>query len=202
LGDTTLKSLNELIAALIFQNECDSNKAFIYKFSDPDGVRSGKSGWSFGRVQWDTRNNTMSLACLNECGFTQDEIHGVVDQTIDVRPLAARLAAHADIIDRYDTAQLSMLINQALNWNGSHNIPITDTGAILAAADYDNQYGSQGESFAAYLQGLGRPVIAHDILDFKLNHTAYGKRCPDDCKRRFKNLTDLLDREGVVYATA
>jgi hypothetical protein len=198
-GGINMKSLNELFAALIFANECSSNEKFIYRFSDPDGVRSGKSGWSFGRVQWDTRNNSMALDCLSECGFTQDQIDGVVDQTIDVKPLAAILKANAAVIDRFDQAQLSICINQALNWNATHNIPITDTGAILAAADYWNQYGSQGECFAAYLMALHRPVIAQDILDFKLEHTKYGKEHSDDCRRRFDNLIHILDKEGVVW---
>jgi hypothetical protein len=74
---------------------------------------------------------------------------------------------------------------------------MTDTGAILAAADYDNQYGSQGEQFADYFKSLNRTIVAHDILDFKLNHTAYGKRCPADCQRRYDNLMVIMKNIAV-----
>lgn len=192
-----MESLNGLFRKVIFANELDNNLKFVVRFSDPDGVRTGKSGWSFGICQFDTRNNDQALACLRECGFTIDEIDGIVDQTIDVKPLATKLAAHSDIIARYDEAQLSRCINQALNWDAANRIPMTDTGAILACADYVNQYGSQGESFAAFFKALNRPIIASDILDFKLAHTKYGREHPQDCGRRYKNLMKVLEQEGL-----
>jgi hypothetical protein len=194
-----MKSINELFRLVILVNELDNNTKLAFTFSDPDGVRSGKSGWSFGVCQFDTRNNNQALACLAECGFNSGEIHGVVDQTIDVRPFAARLKEYSDIIAKYDEAQLSRCIFSAMDFYARHSIPVTDTGAILASADYVNQYGSQGDGFAAYMKSLGRPVVANDILKFKLEHTVYGKRCPKDCQRRFDNLVDILDREGIEY---
>jgi hypothetical protein len=194
-----MKAMNELFRLVILANELDNSMKLAFTFSDPDGVRSGKSGWSFGVCQFDTRNNNQALACLAECGFNSDEIHSIVDQTIDVRPLSARLKEHSDIIAKYDEAQLSRCIFSALDFYNRHNIPVTDTGAILASADYVNQYGSQGDGFAAYMKSLSRPVVAADILEFKVKHTVYGKRCPKDCERRFDNLVKILDAEGIEY---
>ena len=197
-----MKSLNELFRLVILANELGNNLKLAYTFSDPDGVRTGKSGWSFGVCQFDTRNNSQALKCLAACGFSEDEIRGIVDQTIDVRPFAARLKASADIISRYDEAQLSRCIFMAMDFYAQHSIPVTDTGAILASADYVNQYGSQGEGFAAYMRDIKRIIVAADILDFKLTHTKYGREHPADCRRRYDNLVKILKAEGVNGASA
>jgi hypothetical protein len=193
-----MKTMNELFADLIFQNECDSNEDFIYRFSDPDGVRSGKSGWSFGRVQWDTQNNDSALACLSECGFTHDEIDEIVRQTIDVKPFAARLAAHADIITRYDEMQLGDCIESAVNFCNAYKIPVTDTGALLALADTVNQYGSLGNGSASYLRKVDHPITAADILAMKLTwkYSTSSHRGHDDTIRRYDNLINILDQNG------
>jgi hypothetical protein len=192
-----MKTMNELFADLIFQNECDSNEDFIYRFSDPDGVRSGKSGWSFGRVQWDTQNNGMALDCLAECGFSHDEINGIVKQTIDVKPLAPRLKERADIITRYDEAQLGECIESAVNFCNVYKIPVTDTGALLALADTVNQYGSLGNGSASYLRKVDHPITAADILAMKLTWKySETKRGHDDTIRRYDNLITILKREG------
>jgi hypothetical protein len=192
-----MKTINELFRELIFKNECDGNDAVMYTFSDPDGVRSGKSGWSFGLCQFDTRNNTQALSCLEECGFTQDEIHGVIGQTINVKPFSVRLRLGADIIARYDEAQLSHCIFSAMDFYARHELPVTDTTAILASADYVNQYGSQGAGFALYMLKLGHSPTAKDVLDFKLTQTKYGKEHPADCKRRYDNLTKVMAANGL-----
>jgi len=193
-----MKSINELFRELIFENEL-GNINLAYRFSDPDGARSGKSGWSFGVCQFDTSNNDQALACLKDCGFSEDEIHCIVDQTIDVKPFSERLRAHADIIAQYDEAQLSRCIFSAMNFYAQHNLPVTDTGAILASADYVNQYGSQGDGFAKFVSGLGRPMLAKDVLDFKLEHTKYGREHGDDCRRRYNNLVTILNKYEVPH---
>jgi len=182
------KSLNELFYQVILLNELSGNLNAALRFSDPDGERSGKSGWSFGVCQFDTQNNSQALACLRDCGFTEAEIKGIVNQTIAVQPLAAKLKAHAAIIERYSTNQLTHCLNKALNFDIQYGIPLADSAAILAGADYVNQYGSQGQGAVKYYQGLGRPITAMDVLQFKLDCTKYGKEHPTDCRRRYNNL--------------
>jgi hypothetical protein len=187
--------MNELFRLIILANELDNNLKLAFRFSDPDGVRSGKSGWSFGVCQFDTRNNSQALKCLAACGFTADEIDGIVDQTISVTPFSDRLKAHSAIIAEYDEAQLSRCIFNALDFYHKYEIPVVDTAAILATADYINQYGSCGDGFGAYMKGLDRQLVAQDILDFKLKYTKYGREHPADCKRRYTNLMNVMSCE-------
>ena len=186
------RTLNDLFHDTIFLSECGGKKSVIYRFSDPDGERSGKSGWSFGMSQFDTQNNSTALKCLAECGFTPAEIAAIVAQTVDVRPFADRLAAHADIIDHYDTAQHSYCLDQALNFAGQRGFPLASPDGILGLADYINQYGVPGDGSAAFYSALGRPVTAQDVYKFKIAQTKYGKEHGDDCLRRYSNLQHVL----------
>ena len=187
-----MKTLNELFYQVILLNELSGNKSAALRFSDPDGP-SGRSGWSFGLCQFDTQHNGEAIKCLVDCGFTDGEIKKIVKQIIDVKPLAARLIAHADIIEKYDTAQLSHCINSAMNAAASKGVMVTDTGAILCLADYVNQYGSIGNGFAAWMNERDAGgITAAEIQEFKLNHTKYGREHRADCVRRYNNVMKVL----------
>src|SRR6266540_589246 len=98
-----LKTLNEMCYGLILLNEDSGNPAVALRFSNA----SSKSGLSFGGTQLDIAHNGQAVACLRECGFSQEEIAGLQAKTVDWHALSPRLTAHADIIEKYDTAQLS-----------------------------------------------------------------------------------------------
>lgn len=187
-----MATLNELFRQVILLNELDGDISEALHFSDPDGVRSGKSGWSFGVCQFDVQNNDQAIACLKDCGFTDAEIKGVVNQTIDVKPLAARLAAHADIIAEYDTAQLSRCLNSAGNFATERGIPLADSAALLSLADTINQYGSLGDGTAKHLLDLGRPIALDDITNMKLAWK-YGQTHPKDVIRRQNNISKVME---------
>ena len=187
-----MKTLNEMFYEVILLNELSGNVNVALRFSDPDGVRSGKSGWSFGVCQFDTKNNSQALVCLRECGFIKVEIQGIVDQTIDVKPFAARLKEHADIVEQFSTEQLKYCLDKALNFVLDYGIPVENPGGILAGADYVNQYGSQGNGARVYYKSLGREITAHDVLIFKLGNTKYGREHPEDCKRRYNNILKVI----------
>jgi hypothetical protein len=191
-----MKTLNDMFYDIILLNELSGNIALALKFSDPDGARSGKSGWSFGVCQFDTQNNSTTLECLRACDFTEEEIKGIVSQTIDVKPLEAKLKAHADIIEQYSINQLSYCLNKALNFDLDYGIPVESPGGILAGADYVNQYGSQGNGARDYYRELKRPITAEDVLNFKLACTKYGREHPADCKRRYNNIIKVI-KESV-----
>jgi hypothetical protein len=195
-----MKSLEELFRLLIFENECDGDESVIYNFSDADGVRSGKSGYSFGVSQLDTKNNSQALACLSECGFTDAEIDCIINQTIDVKPFAPQLAAHADIIKKYDEAQLKYCVAGATEFVDKYHVPVVDTAALLAVADTINQYGSCGHGSASYLLALGRPVTAKDVLAMKLTwkYAQASKHNHDDTIRRYSNLMEVVSQNNVV----
>jgi hypothetical protein len=192
-----MKTLNELFYLVILQNELGGDVSAALRFSDPDGA-SGRSGWSFGLCQFDSRHNDQAIRCLVDCGFTQDEIHGIVDQTIDIRPFAVRLIANKGVIATYDEAQLSHCLNTALEFNASHGIVMVDTTALLAVADYVNQYGSEGEGIAKYFNDIDitRPIVGADVQKFKLECTKYGREHPRDCIRRYNNILRVIDREA------
>ena len=131
---------------------------------------------------------------MRECGFTEEEISDVTSQGSESKELESKL--QSDIVDRYDTAQLSQCLNAALNVTTSNGIMALDTAAILALADYINQYGSIGLGFIAYLNELDltRNITIDDVQDWKLNHTTYGKEHPNDCKRRYYNILRVLGK--------
>lgn len=185
-----MKTLNEMFYDVILLNELDGNVNAALRFSDPDGVLSGKSGWSFGVCQFDTQNNDTALACLRDCGFTPAEIQGVVKQTIDVKPLAAKLRAHADVVEQYSTDQLSYCLNKAAAFVTDHGMPVESPGGILAIADAINQYGSVGDGFVTFMKDR-TSVGADDVLAWRLQ-TKYGREHGDDCKRRIANVLKVI----------
>jgi len=176
--------MNRLFREVIFTNELGGNAQLIYRFSDPDGVRTGKSGYSFGICQFDTQNNPNALLCLRECGFTTDEIRQIKQQTGDIRPLNAKLTP--DVVDRWDAAQLVECLNTPLRLCQSLGITLTNE-AKLHLGDYHNQfYMSKGGKMHSFLMRLGN-VIAEDIRAFKLT-LPWGIKRPDDVHRRFNNI--------------
>ncbi len=192
-----MKTMEQLFREVILWNEVSGNQNAILRFSDPDGP-SGRSGWSFGLCQFDTRHNDAAVACLKELGFTPAEVNLVRDQAGNVKPLEAKLKAGAAIIERYDTAQLARCLHSALNTTTSNGILAVDTGGILCLADYVNQYGSIGPSFVKYLNehDLDKDITPAEVQAWKLT-TAYGQKHKGDCERRYNNILKVL-RENAL----
>jgi hypothetical protein len=187
-----MKTVNELFRDVIALNE--GGDVFALTFSDPDGVRSGKSGWSFGLCQFDTQNNDAALECLAECGFTEEEIAGICHQTINVKPLERKLREHADVIARYDMAQLQHCLDAAGQFLEGYKLAVQDAAALLAIADTINQYGSLGNGAAGYLRRLNHPATAGDILNMKLTWKyAQSQRGYHDTVRRYQNIMQVME---------
>lgn len=187
----------EIFHRIILANELEGSTSHAYKFSDPDGVRTGKSGWSFGLSQFDINNNPSAILCLRECGFTTDEIAGLKAQTIaDMRPMNNKLLANCAVIDRYDDQQMS----DCLQWPSllcKQSGIALETSGHIALADYHNQfYMSKGGKMHKHLQTIGRPVTADDIYRFKRS-LPWGQKRPDDVKRRHDNIVRILKEAGI-----
>jgi hypothetical protein len=184
-------SLIHLFREIIRRNELGNCSSL--EFSDPDGIRTGKSGWSFGACQFDTKNNPLALRCLIECGFTDAEIDGIVHQTCDVGPLEQKLQSNAHIIETWDCNQLQNCIDRATTFSYQYKIPVVDSAALLSLADTVNQYGSLGNGSASFCRKLSRPVTADDVLDMKLtwkySQTEHGKK---DTIRRYNNIIAVM----------
>jgi hypothetical protein len=191
-------ALTATFRKVILANELENNLAYALKFSDPDGVRSGKSGWSFGVCQFDLQNNPTAAACLRACGFTPEEIAGLKAQSIDAHALEPKLKANAAVIEKFDDIQLSGCLTRAQAILSRNGIKAADDTALLALADYANQYYLSDVNkpgyLVHYLIELARPFTAKDVLSFKLGFTPYGKSHPDDCKRRYDNLLKVVGR--------
>jgi hypothetical protein len=189
-------ALIDKYSKIILANELDNNPALALEFSDADGVRSGKSGYSFGECQFDIYNNPTAAVCLRACGFTPEEIAGLKAQSVDAKALEPKLKAAAAIVKRFDDIQLSGCITRTQAVLSHFKIvPANDT-ALLAVADYANQYYLSAADKPGYLvhyliRGL-RPFTAEDVLRFKLDCTPYGKDHPADCQRRYDNLVRIM----------
>lgn len=186
----------EVLGKVILLNENSGSTARIYKFSDPDGVQSGKSGWSFGRSQFDINNNPEAIRCLRECGFTTDEIAGLKAQTIaNMKPMNTKLLANCTIIDRYDDQQLSECLQIPTILCKNSGIQLTP-GGLIALADYHNQFNmSKNGKMHSFLKGFQRPVTADDIYKFILG-LPWGQKRSDDVDRRHNNIMAVLKETG------
>jgi len=193
------REMIDLLREAIILNEVGSNLDLALSFSDPDGIRSGKSGWSFGACQFDTQNNDQAIACLQDCGFTGAEISGIVAQTIDIKPLNRRLQNHAGVIIEYDNRQLAHCLRGAIRFASDHSLPVGETAAMIALADTINQYGSLGDATARKLANLARPITAQDILEIKLTwkYARRGERQRKDTIRRHDNIIQVVSKDGL-----
>ena len=143
------------------------------------------------------QNNPIAAACLRACKFSEDEIRGLINQSIDAHALEPRLKANAAIIEQFDQAQLKGCVDRAQRVLAKRGITPADDAALLAVADYANQYYLSDIDKPGYLVhhllGLKRPFTAEDLLAFKLASTPYGKKRPDDCRRRYDNLVKIME---------
>lgn len=185
-----MKTLNELFYDVILLNELSGNVKVALRFSDPDGP-SGRSGGSFGICQHDTRHGKYGVKCLKECGFNDTEIQHVISMSGDMKSLAKKLKP--EIVERYDTIQLSECLNSALNATTGNGVMAVTTGPILALADVINQFGSIGPSFVKYLNKKDTDGLTiEEIQEWKLTCTKYGREHPKDCERRYNNILKVL----------
>lgn len=181
-----MKLLDALRKALLL-NELSGNEKAAYRFSDA----SKESGLSFGVTQLDVSHNPTAVKCLRECGFTDGEIARLMKKQLAAE-LSQRLAAHAEIIDRYDAAQIKECLDHVLLIARARKFTFANDEAILQAADYNNQfYMSTNGKMARALSTLDRPVTAEDILHVKLG-TLWGQKRPDDVYRRYNNIKNLM----------
>ena len=180
-----------LFRLIMLANELSGNLKAVYRFSDPDGVQTGKSGWSFGICQFDINNNPSATLCLRECGFTTDEIIGLKSQSIPTAPLNAKLRAHADVIDSWDERQMYECLTVPLQRCKNSGITFVDDEAKFHLADYHNQFNmSRGGKMHCYLRSFNRPITREDILKFKLG-LPWGKKRADDVYRRYNNIVRI-----------
>lgn len=172
----------------IFQNEVGGNRNLAYKFSDPDGLRTGKSGYSFGCSQFDIKNNNDAvLFLLNECGFTEADITVLQEQRRDISHLEQKLFYCKDLVDEADRKHMAHSIDIVESRLESCNYDI-DHETFVHLVDYHNQfYISRNGKMHRFMQKCDH-LDPQDILTFKLHNTLWGRKRPDDVKRRFNTI--------------
>lgn len=173
----------------IKMNEIGSNDSLAYKFSDPDGVNSGKSGYSFGMSQFDIENNWDAIIGLKKAGFKPKDVKRLFCQNTNISDLNAKLLENKSVIDEMDVHHLETSANHCDRLCVKSNIEFVNNEAFIHLVDYHNQmYMSPNGKIHRYLASLDVPVTSDHILDFKLNQTSWGKRRPDDVQRRYNNI--------------
>jgi hypothetical protein len=196
-----IKTLRDVIT----ENEVGSNADLIYCFSDPDGVRTGKSGWSFGRCQFDLQNNKSAGNILGQCGFSMSEINGLTRQVYHSQQMAIfdqRLLKNASVVDAADEAEFREIVKHVRAVLISSGVRLANAETFIHLCDYHNQLRlDYGGRCVRYMQRLDREIKAQDILDCKLT-TFWGKKRPDDVQRRFNNVVriagDHTDRADAI----
>lgn len=181
-----------LLTAALLANELENTRRAAYKLSDPDGLHSGKSGYSFGICQFDFFNNPRALRILQECQFTPGELERVRLQDKAVSDLDAKLRQHAAVVDKWDQVEIGHTVRWVDQVSCQAGLVYASDAAFIHACDYHNQYNMEaGGKCIRHLQNLKRPITAQDIRDYKYT-TAWGKTRPDDVDRRFENIAKII----------
>ena len=189
---TITDQLSVYFAKIILANELGGDLSLAYRFSDPDGERSGKSGWSFGIVQIDINNNVNTLLALKEMDFTTDEISGLRSQTIPIDPMNAKLKAHGDIVNKWDRQQMRECLTVPLVRCNEIGVDFTGEETFLHIADYHNQFSmSRHGKLSSWLSTQTDPISPEMVRDFKLA-LPWGVKCPKDVNRRYENIVRIV----------
>lgn len=198
--DVINRDMELLFARCIIANELDSNISLAYKFSDPDGVRTGKSGWSFGVCQFDISNNPNALMALRDCGFTTDEVRALRNQDpdVDMITMNAKLLTAQDTLNQWDARQLRECLTWPLKLCRELAVDFANQYAYLHIADYHNQFGmSKGGKMYTWLKGRSGALTAENVRDFKYSlpwgqkQLAKADPTKDDVRRRYANIVRL-----------
>ena len=177
--DTAIKIMN-----VIALNEISGNLKLAYKFSKASG---GTSGWSFGRSQFDTKNNPNAIKFLkNKCGFSDSDINTLLSDTEDVSELSQRLTEYKKEIDVYDLEHVTAMVKHVMTLEGMPEIE--NERVFVHLVDYHNQFNlERNGKMHNYLKSL-KFATCENILNFKLSQTKWGIEHPADVIRRFRNI--------------
>lgn len=177
---------------IILANELGGDLSLAYKFSDPDGERSGKSGWSFGICQFDINNNPNAIVALREMGFTTDEVARLRAQDVPIEPMNAKLKANAETVNKWDRQQMRECLTLPFQYCTELGVDFTEEESFLAVADYHNQfYMSRGGKMYSWLRTRSCSVSPEMVRDFKLS-LPWGVKRPADVVRRYENIARVM----------
>ena len=183
----------------LLRNELGGRQDLAYRFSDCDGP--GRSGYSFGICQFDLRHNRAAAICLRECGFSEEEIRGLVQQSHPRAyvegELSRRLQCQWRRVDEWDSNQMERDLHHVMTKLTLAGVDYSDE-VLLHLTDYHNQLClSDRGPMMRHLISLRREVRPEDVREFKLR-LAWGRKRPDDVERRFANIQEVCAGKGPL----
>ena len=172
----------EKIMYVISLNEISGNENVICKFS----YAGGKSGYSFGRSQFDVTHNIRARNFLkNICGFSDQDIRKLLNLDKDIGYLNERLKLFRKDIDKLDKDNINQMVNYVASLKELPEFENEKTFVHLV--DYHNQFNlSKNGLMHRFIKGK-KILSSQDILNFKLG-LKWGREQPQDVKRRYKNI--------------
>lgn len=173
------------------------NISNIYKFSDADGLKNLKSGYSFGLLQYDVNANpVVATNLLTSIGFTKTEIQRIMARDAKISDLQLKLQTPMakSIIDKHDKEEIGKYITYILTSFNDLKGKIKDLRTFVELIDFHNQFhmnvNGGMHTFLKTIISNGKTITAEDIKSFKLK-TKYGQQYPKDVNRRFDNITSV-----------
>ncbi len=186
-----------LTAEVITANEIGDQPHLLYQFSDADGVRSGKSGYSFGSCQFDIENNWLGILCLKACGFRPKDLKRLFLQNDNIDDLNRKLEQRSSVVDQFDAEQVRTAVVYCTGLIDRTGVKLKNTEALLNVIDYHNQlHLSKGGKLHQWMLQYPHLISAADIRDFKQVHTLWGRKRPDDVERRYQNIQRIYGQHG------
>ena len=172
----------EKIMYVISLNEISGNENVICKFS----YAGGKSGYSFGRSQFDVTHNIRARNFLkNICGFSDQDIRKLLNLDKDIGYLNERLKLFRKDIDKLDKDNINQMVNYVASLKELPEFENEKTFVHLV--DYHNQFNLSKNGLMHNFIKNKKLLTSQDIYNFKLG-LKWGKKAPQDVKRRYNNI--------------
>ena len=172
----------EKIMRVIALNEISGNENVICKFS----YAGGKSGYSFGRSQFDVTHNIKARNFLkNICGFSEQEMEKLLKLDKDIGYLNERLKLFRRDIDKLDREHIQQMVNYVASLEGLPEFENEKT--FIHLVDYHNQFNLSKNGMMHKFIKNKKILTSKDVLNFKLN-LKWGREQPKDVKRRYNNI--------------
>lgn len=175
-----------LVMKILAKNEISGNENVICKFS----YAGGKSGYSFGRSQFDVTHNLEARKFLKEkCNFVTDEIARLLNLDKNITDLNNKLSKFRKEIDELDLSHVKEMIKYVGNLE---NMPKVDTvKTFIQLVDYHNQFNlSKNGKLHNWLKER-KFITSKSVLEFKLKETKWGRENKADVMRRYNNIVNF-----------
>lgn len=169
-------------------NEVGNNPRAPYRFS----YAGGKSGYSFGRSQFDVTGNPAARNFLKGIGFSDKDIERLLSLDPSIDDLTIKLQEHKKEIDDLDLSHIKSSIEYLSTL--IPDIEVQDSETFIHLLDYHNQlFLSYNGQMHKWLKEKGEVITPEMVLKFKLNQK-WGQINPQDVKRRYNNIKSYWNK--------